>query len=110
MAATATTAIKYETDAIKIACYKSGGSLSKKSEDNSMSMGICRGICVEKDVAAGGKGYAVFAMTGPTECYCGNKLPNSADKVDDSKCNSLCPGNNNEACKTFSLPFWRSGF
>jgi cell wall integrity and stress response component len=51
------------------------------------------------------QGYAVAASMGGAECYCGDKYPPKAALVDDSNCNTKCPGFGWQACEYFHLKF-----
>jgi len=44
------------------------------------------------------KGYSVGASMGGSECYCGNKYPPKAALVNDTNCNTKCPGWGADAC------------
>ena len=44
------------------------------------------------------KGFTVLGVESGTQCYCGHTSPDSSHKTDDSKCNSKCSGNKDEAC------------
>lgn len=96
---TTTLNIPMATSPSYVACYKSSGSLKKIRSDDGLSKGVCKDICVDEDVSSGGKGYSVMGMTSQFDCWCGNKLPNSADKVSDDKCSIMCPGMGTERCK-----------
>lgn len=87
------------SDPTYYACYSSPGKLVEKGDLEFNSRGDCHERCVTTEVAAGGDGYAVMAMTKRTLCYCGNTLPNDSLKVDDSKCKQACPGFDSETCK-----------
>jgi len=54
-----------------------------------------QGKCVERCLAAE---YAVELLSDAKECWCGQKLPSSVTKVDESKCNRPCIGYNIENC------------
>jgi cell wall integrity and stress response component len=86
--------ITAEEDASYYACYSTTGSMKETiSKDIYMARGACRTECVKDP------GYAVMAMTKGTDCYCGQKLPNDAFKVDDAKCKQPCGGFATETCK-----------
>ncbi|TGZ81212.1 hypothetical protein EX30DRAFT_348767 [Ascodesmis nigricans] len=80
-----------------VGCYKSKGSMKFMSSDGFNSDGFCGVKCVEEEVASGNMGYSVMAMANE-DCYCGNKLPAKADKVDESKCSQPCPGYDERNC------------
>ncbi|KAI9676916.1 MAG: hypothetical protein M1817_006755 [Caeruleum heppii] len=72
-------------------CYSSGGSLSDTGEWTWQSQGYCKDKCTSE-------GKAVFALTEGSNCWCGDELPSSDDKVDDSNCRSSCQGFPSELC------------
>jgi len=74
------------------ACYDNPGSLKQKGTSDFLSEGSCRKICVDQDKANGGLGFSVMGLTTETKCFCGQKMPNKAHKVDASNCNFSCPG------------------
>jgi len=43
-------------------------------------------------------GKAVEGMSNGNECWCGDSVPPSSTKVDDSKCSTICPGYGIENC------------
>jgi cell wall integrity and stress response component len=93
-------------DAKYYACYSSAGSLAKKATNEFNSRGDCRKTCVDDNEASGGLGFSVMGMTKGTQCYCGNKLPNEAVKVDDTKCKQECPGFGSETCGSRLGDYW----
>lgn len=72
-----------------IGCYSSAGTATFDSTSVFNSLGYCSGQCAKS---------AVFATTGKTSCYCGDGLPPSSAKVDDSNCNISCPGYPSDNC------------
>lgn len=73
----------------KLGCYKTTTGLTLK--DTSIYNSI--GHCGPKSCL----GQAAFAMI-DQKCYCGDKIPADADKVDDSKCSIKCPGFPPDTC------------
>lgn len=68
-------------------CYSSAGSLENLGENIYQSTGYCTNACDKSIIATKGK-----------ECYCGDDLPPSGDKVEDSKCDIACAGYPYETC------------
>ena len=58
------------------------------------SKGSCSVQCAGSDV---------FALTNSTWCYCGSQLPPADTKVDDSSCNTPCPGFPANTCMFVSM-------
>jgi len=88
-----TTAYTYE------GCFKSAGNLKLNGTNTWQSKKTCHDLCVP--LAA-----SVEATANTNECWCGNALPATADKVDDSQCNANCTGYPLEMCgsaSTFSV-------
>lgn len=73
-------------------CYSSSTGLSKYDTYLYQTSGWCQPKCVAKNAA-------VLATSNGDECWCGNELPPSSDKVDDGKCNTPCTGFGSEDCK-----------
>merc|ERR1711967_77140 len=42
--------------------------------------------------------YAVMGLSGGSNCWCGNALPQSSNKVSDSKCSTPCNGYGQDNC------------
>jgi len=72
-----------------VGCYKSSTGTTFKTKDDFNTEGKCQGYCTTS---------AVVALTNSYACWCGDSLPNAADKVDDSKCNLFCPGWRQSSC------------
>lgn len=73
-------------------CYAIDSSNTLVQNDTSIyqSNGRCGGqIC-------GPEGYAVFGMTGGSQCWCGNSIP--GDQVSGDHCSIQCPGYPNNTC------------
>lgn len=88
-----TTAYTYE------GCFSSAGNLKLNGTNTWQSKQTCHDICVPL-------GASVEATANKNECWCGNALPATADKVDDSQCNANCTGYPQEMCggaSTFSV-------
>ena len=80
-----TTAYTYE------GCFKSAGNLMLNGTNLYQSKKTCHDTCVPL-------GASVEATANKNECWCGNALPATADKVDDSQCNANCTGYPQEMC------------
>ncbi|EME77603.1 uncharacterized protein MYCFIDRAFT_191065 [Pseudocercospora fijiensis CIRAD86] len=65
-------------------CYSSSGDMTKAGSYMYQSNGYCGDQC-------SGKNQAVMGLT-DKDCWCGDNMPSDSDKVDDSKCNTPCPG------------------
>jgi len=72
-------------------CYSSSEGISFNSTDKFNSMGYCSSQC--RPI-----GKAVTAVTNSNACWCGDELPPTSSKVDDSKCSDICPGYGTESC------------
>jgi len=77
--------LKYE------GCYSSSSGLTYNSTYIYNSRGYCQTACVPL-------GFSVQAETNKTDCWCGNDVPPSSAKVDDSFCNQGCAGIDTEMC------------
>ena len=66
-------------------CFSSAGSLVDQGSQQYQSSGLCKGICV-------GLNKPVMGLSAGSHCYCGDKLPSSDSKEDDSNCNVGCTG------------------
>ncbi|KAA8894487.1 hypothetical protein FN846DRAFT_409786 [Sphaerosporella brunnea] len=98
-AAAASAATVASTQPTYVGCYSTSGSMNQSAENEFQSRGSCRSTCVDDaGTNDNGNGYAVMSMTKGTWCYCGNFLPNSVFKVDDSKCKQPCGGFSQETC------------
>lgn len=72
-------------------CYSSSSGLSYNTSYQFNTKGYCQTQCVPA-------GYNVQATTNKTDCWCGNSVPPSSSKVDDSYCNDSCAGYGTEMC------------
>ncbi|ANB11709.1 Slg1p [Sugiyamaella lignohabitans] len=80
-------------------CYNSAGSMVSNGTYTWQSKSHCSTAC-------SALGYSIIATHNGNECYCGNSLPPSSDKVDQNQCNVVCTGYGNEMCgsaSTFSV-------
>jgi cell wall integrity and stress response component len=80
-------------------CFKSSGSLKRNGTNQWQSRKQCHDTCVPMNAA-------VESTSNGDECWCGNAIPPTADKVDDSLCNFKCTGYPAEMCgsdSTFSV-------
>jgi cell wall integrity and stress response component len=66
-------------------CYSSSDGLVFQDTFGYQSSGHCQGLCFPQK-------KAVMAMTGGSDCYCGDLMPPLSAKVDDSNCNAKCNG------------------
>ena len=73
-------------------CFSSSTGMTLNSTQEYNSRGSCGDQCYAIN-------SATFAMTDRNLCYCGDVLPPSSTKVNDSKCNINCPGFGSESCK-----------
>jgi len=72
-------------------CYSSSSGLSLNSSYTFNTKGYCQTQCVPID-------KAVQATSDGDQCWCGDSLPPSSAKVDDSKCDMTCTGYGPEYC------------
>jgi len=72
-------------------CYSSSTGLTRNSSYTFNTQGYCQTQCAPL-------GYTVLGTTASTDCWCGNTLPPTADKVDDSFCNAPCAGFGDDSC------------
>ncbi|KAI0538563.1 hypothetical protein GGR58DRAFT_501069 [Xylaria digitata] len=71
-------------------CFSSIADMTLLTTDNFNSQGYCAPRCRNKGKPVG----ATYLKA----CYCGTKLPNSQQLLNDTKCNEPCPGYDPEAC------------
>eukprot|EP00300_Choanocystis_sp_HF-7_P037076 c53068_g1_i1.p1 GENE.c53068_g1_i1~~c53068_g1_i1.p1 ORF type:complete len:295 (+),score=13.41 c53068_g1_i1:513-1397(+) len=69
-------------------CYSSVGDMVKSNVSIYNTEGSCQTHCVS---TTGGTRYPVLATQGQT-CYCGEAMPASSTKTDNSSCSTICPG------------------
>ncbi|KAJ5706948.1 hypothetical protein N7488_006749 [Penicillium malachiteum] len=74
-----------------VGCYSSSEGLTNETSYEFQSSGWCQDRCV-------GYNAAVFALTGGSDCLCGEELPPTSDKVASSKCNTECDGWPSDMC------------
>ncbi|KAJ5779603.1 Carbohydrate-binding WSC subgroup [Penicillium paradoxum] len=77
-------------EATLIGCYSSIPGFGKSSTYTYQSSGWCLDHC--------SKEFATFALTGGSDCVCGDTLPPSSDKVSSDKCNKPCSGWPSDMC------------
>lgn len=70
-------------------CYSSSTPLTSDGSYPYQSSGYCGDQC---------SGSAVYAMTGGSDCWCGDQLPALDDKVDKSECDTSCTGFPSDIC------------
>lgn len=68
-----------------VACYSSKEGFGPAQQYTFQSTGWCFDKC-------SGSGSGAFALTGGSQCLCGNQLPPDSAKVPDSKCSTPCDG------------------
>jgi len=80
----------------RLGCYKDSfntrlllGSMRKMKEDNSQQS--CLSLCKKAGYIYAGLEYGI-------ECFCGNSLPPTAKRVQDSQCNMPCSGKPDSTC------------
>lgn len=78
-----------------VGCYSSIPGYNKASSYTYQSSGWCLDHC--------GKDHAAFALTGGSDCVCGDTLPPSSDKVSSDKCSKPCSGWPSDMCMSISL-------
>ncbi|KAI1812217.1 hypothetical protein GGS20DRAFT_587760 [Poronia punctata] len=71
-------------------CYDSLADMEQVASWKYNTQGWCSEKCRKKDKPVG----ATYSRT----CYCGDKLPNLKNLLNDSKCNEPCPGFGDQAC------------
>ncbi|KAJ5224448.1 uncharacterized protein N7469_007951 [Penicillium citrinum] len=74
-----------------VGCFSSKGSLGDSTSYTFQSTGWCSDHC-------SGKSKSVYAMTGGSDCLCGDSTPPSSDKVSNSKCDTDCQGFPDDKC------------
>ncbi|KAJ5679671.1 hypothetical protein N7462_007915 [Penicillium macrosclerotiorum] len=74
-----------------VGCYSSKEGLTNQTSYTFQSSGWCLDRCV-------GYNAAVFALTGGSDCLCGEELPPSSDKVSSGKCSTACDGWPQDMC------------
>ncbi|KAI7207540.1 hypothetical protein KC352_g17747, partial [Hortaea werneckii] len=60
-------------------CYSSSAGLTDQGSYTYQTSGYCQEQCAPDN-------YAVMGLSGGSNCWCGNALPQSSNKVSDSKC------------------------
>lgn len=76
-----------------VACYSSSKGLGNQASYTFQSSGWCQDRCSGSDYNS-----AVFALTGGSNCLCGDELPPASDKVSNDKCNTPCDGWPQDMC------------
>ncbi|KAL1866656.1 Protein SLG1 [Paecilomyces lecythidis] len=66
-------------------CYSSSEPLTDQGSYTFQSTGYCQKLCANKN-------FSVMALTKGSNCLCGNELPPSSAKTDDSDCQTPCDG------------------
>lgn len=76
-------------------CYSSIPGYGKSTGWTYQSSGWCLDHCA--------KDYATFALTGGSDCVCGNTMPPDSAKVSSDKCNKSCSGWPDDMCMSMPL-------
>ncbi|KAJ5942151.1 hypothetical protein N7516_002319 [Penicillium verrucosum] len=71
-------------------CYSSVPGYGKSTSWTYQSSGWCLDHCA--------KDYATFALTGGSDCVCGNTMPPDSAKVSSDKCSTSCSGWPDDMC------------
>ncbi|KAF3388693.1 hypothetical protein F1880_004321 [Penicillium rolfsii] len=74
-----------------VGCYSSSDGLTNQTSYTFQSSGWCYDRCTAWNAA-------VFALSGGSDCLCGDELPPSSDKVASSKCSTPCNGWPSDMC------------
>ncbi|KFY91249.1 hypothetical protein V500_04771 [Pseudogymnoascus sp. VKM F-4518 (FW-2643)] len=77
-------------DVGKTGCYNSLPGFTLEHNELYQAASACSTYCVPL-------GKPIMAIQGG-DCWCGSALPPKADKVDDSKCDLVCPGYGKDMC------------
>jgi len=72
-------------------CFSASSGLSDQGSYQYQTSGYCQPLCVNQN-------QAVLALSGGSDCWCGDVLPPANSKVDDSNCNTPCNGYGTESC------------
>ena len=75
-------------------CYSSIPGYGKSTSWTYQSSGWCLDHCA--------KDYATFALTGGSDCVCGNTMPPDSAKVSSDKCSTSCSGWPDDMCTSIS--------
>ncbi|KAJ5668289.1 uncharacterized protein N7477_006859 [Penicillium maclennaniae] len=75
----------------QMGCYSSVPGLKDEGDFTFQSLGYCQEKCEQG-------GFRIAALTGGTQCLCGNEFPPSSALVDDDKCDLTCPGWPEDEC------------
>ena len=78
-----------------VGCFSSSGSLVDMGDYTFQAMGWCQPLCVRQ-------AKSVLAFTGGTNCLCGDSVPPSSAKIDDSHCQTQCQGYPQQKCESTS--------
>ena len=81
-------------------CFTSSAGMMDLGSYMYQSPGYCQQQCVDQN-------KPVMGTTMGSNCWCGDLLPASSNKVSDSECNSKCNGYDKDTCKSqLSLTFY----
>ncbi|KAI7266000.1 hypothetical protein KC345_g8296 [Hortaea werneckii] len=72
-------------------CYSSSAGLTDQGSYTYQTSGYCQEQCAPNN-------FAVMGLSGGSNCWCGNALPQSSNKVSDSKCSTPCNGYGQDNC------------
>jgi cell wall integrity and stress response component len=81
----------------QIGCFSDPGDLIDMGPYTFQAKGWCQPLCVRL-------GKPILAFVNGTNCFCGDKQPDSSSKVDDDNCNLGCTGYPLDSCK-YCRPF-----
>lgn len=80
------------TSIYQLGCYSAVPVLQDAEQYTYQSYGYCEIKCMKA-------GYRVAALSDGSTCACSHELPKEADKVDDARCNMMCPGFPQDKCE-----------
>ena len=82
-------------------CFTISAALVDQGSYTYQAMGWCQPWCVRQN-------KPILGFSNGTNCWCGDAVPPSSQKVADSNCNTNCSGYPLDTCKSFSCS-WGSG-
>lgn len=77
----------------KLGCYSSVPDVKGDSTNVFQSLGMCVTQCAKDN-------YKIAVLSKGDHCACSNALPPDSSKIDDDKCNTVCPGYPTDNCKS----------
>jgi cell wall integrity and stress response component len=75
----------------KLGCYSTVPDVKGDSTSPFQSLGMCVTQCATDN-------YKIAVLSKGDHCSCSNALPPDSSKVDDDKCNTVCPGYPTDKC------------